>query len=84
MRPRANIHLDPDAFNFATAYAYARGIPLGAAVSELLRRAEQQPGQQGSVSSRLKTSPDGYLVKAGTGRTITPEMVKAASEGDPA
>jgi hypothetical protein len=84
MRPRANIHLDADAYDFAFAYAHARGIPLGTAVSELLRRAEQQPEQPINASSRLKTSPRGYLVLAGTGRTVTPEMVKESSEDDPA
>jgi hypothetical protein len=83
MRRRANIHLDDDAYNFASAYANAKGIPLGAAVSELLRRAEQIPEPPIGELPRLKTSPRGYLVKAKTGRVITPETVKEASEEDP-
>ena len=83
MRPRANIHLDPEAYDFASAYAHGRGIALGTAVSELLLRAEQQMGLPITVSSRLEMSPDGYLVLAATGRTITPEMVKESSEDDP-
>jgi len=78
---RSNINLDTDAYNFASAYASAKGIPLGAAISELLRRAEQMPEAAGE-SSRLKTSSRGYLVKAKTGRVVTPEMVKQASEDD--
>lgn len=78
---RANINLDTDAYSFAFAYARAKGIPLGAAISELLRRAEQMPEPSISVSSRLKTSPRGYLVKAKTGKVI-PEMVKEALEDD--
>ncbi len=83
MRTRANINLDNDAYNFASAYASAKGIPLGAAVSELLRqRAEQKPELPTSESHRLKTSSRGLLVKAGTGKVITPEMVKEAAEDD--
>jgi hypothetical protein len=82
MRTRANINLDADAYNFAAAYASAKGIPLGAAVSELLRRAEQLPEPPISTSPRLKTSPRGYLVKAKTGRLVTPEIVKEASEDE--
>jgi hypothetical protein len=83
MRTRANINLDNDAYSFAFAYARARGIALGAAVSELLRqRAEQKPESQAAASHRLKASPRGLLVKASTGRVITPEMVKEASEDD--
>jgi hypothetical protein len=83
MRTRANIHLDDDAYSFASAYANAKGIPLGAAVSELLRRAEQIPEPPIGASPRLKTSPRGYFVKAKTGRVITSEMVKEVSEEDP-
>jgi hypothetical protein len=79
---RANVNLDPDAYSLASAYASAKGIPLGAAISELLRRAEQMPEPSISASPRLKTSPRGYLVKAKTGKAIAPEMVKEASEDD--
>jgi hypothetical protein len=83
MRVRANIHLDADAYDFASAYAHGRGLPLGTAVSELLRRAEQQIGQPMGESSRMEMSPDGYLVLKANGQTITPEMVKLSSEDDP-
>jgi hypothetical protein len=82
MRTRANINLDNDAYDFASAYASAKGIPLGSAVSELLRRAEQMPEPPVNASPRLKKSRRGYLVKAGTGRVITPEMVRESSEDD--
>jgi hypothetical protein len=83
MRTRANINLDSDAYDFAFAYASAKGIPLGAAVSELLRqRAEQMPEKPASTSPRLKRTRRGYLVKAKTGKVITPEMVKESSEDD--
>jgi hypothetical protein len=83
MSTRANINLDSDAYDFAAAYASAKGLPLGAAVSELLRqRAEQAPELPSSESHRLKRTPRGYLVKAKTARVITPEMVKESSEDD--
>lgn len=73
------MNLDPDVYNFAAAYAGAKGITLSAAISELVRRGEQTPGP-GSDSARLKMSPHGYLVIAGTGDSLTPEMVKETSE----
>ncbi len=76
---RTSINLDADVYSFATAFADAKGITLSAAISELVRRGEQAP-EAGIESSRLKTSPHGYLVVAATGNTLTPEMVKDASE----
>ena len=83
MRTRANIHLDNDVYDFASAYAAAKGLPLGSAVSELLRqRAEQMPKEPVSASPRLKRTRRGYFVKAKTGKVITPEMVKESAEDD--
>jgi hypothetical protein len=79
---RANVNIDTDAYAFASAYASAKGIPLGAAISELLRRAERTPEFASAPSPRLKTSPRGYLVKARTGKVVTSEMVKEAAEDD--
>ncbi len=76
---RANVNIDTDAYAFASSYANARGIPLGVAISELLRKAEQAPEPP---SSKLVRGRHGFLVKAKTGRTITPEMVKELSEDD--
>jgi hypothetical protein len=77
---RANVNLDTDAYNFASTYAGAKGIPLGAAISELLRRAEAMPGTEASKSPRLVKNAHGYLEIRATGDAITPEMVKSASE----
>ena len=71
------MNLDTDAYSFASAYARAKGLPLGAAISELLRRAEQTPEPP---SSRLKTDEHGYLVVARTGKVISSEEVNEASE----
>ena len=76
---RANINLDSDAYTFASSYANAKGIALGAAVSELLRRAEHAPEPP---SPLLITTERGLLVKAKAGRVVTPEMVKELSEDD--
>jgi hypothetical protein len=84
MRTRTNLHLDNDVLAFASAYANAKGISLGVAVSELLRRAEQMPEQNPeSLSPRLVMNQHGYLEIAATGNKITPEMVKEASEDAP-
>ena len=78
---RMTVNLDPDVYGFTSAYAGAKGITLSAALSELVRRAERVP-EPGSDSPRLKRSPHGYLVIAGTGDVLTPEMVKEAAEDE--
>lgn len=76
---RANVNLDADAYAFATTYANARGIPLGAAISQLLRRAEQTPEPPSPLLVRNKR---GMLVRAKGDRVVTQEMVKKYSEDD--
>jgi hypothetical protein len=62
---RTTVNLDPDVYSFTSAYASARGITLSAALSELVRRAEQAPSP-GSDSSRLQRNEHGYLEIATT------------------
>lgn len=78
---RANVNLDADVYTFATTYASAKGIPLGAAISELLRRAEQTPAP---ASALLTESRLGLLIRARQDgeKVITPETVKELSEDD--
>ena len=76
---RANVNLDTDAYTFASTYAQAKGIPLGAAISELLRRAKSIPAPAASVLIRDQR---GLLVRAKGDGVITPEMVKELSEDD--
>ena len=78
---RANVNLDHDVYAFATSYAGARGIPLGAAISELLRRAEQAPDPPTAL---LTESRLGLLVRAKQDgeRVVTSETVKELSEDD--
>ena len=78
---RLTVNLDPDVYNFTSAYAGAKGITLSAALSELIRRAEQAP-EAGKDSIRLKRNEHGYLEIAETGEPLTPEMVKKAAEDD--
>jgi hypothetical protein len=82
MKMRANINLDADAYELARTYASARGMTLGAAISELLRQAQQIAWSPISTSARLKASRRGYLIKAKTDRTITLGMVKLAAEDE--
>ena len=82
MRTRANINLDNDAYSAATAFAAARGIALGAAVSELIRRAEQAQELPLSASLKLKRDQHGMLVVKAAGPVITSERVREESEDD--
>ncbi len=76
---RTTLNLDDDVHRFASRYAHAKGISLSKAIGELVRRAEVVP-EPGADSPRLKISPHGYLVIAGTSDTLTSEKVKEASE----
>jgi hypothetical protein len=78
---RTTVNLDADVYSFTSAYAGAKGITLSAALGELVRRAEQAPELE-SESSRLMRNEHGYLEIAETGKALTPEMVKAASEDE--
>lgn len=75
----AKVNLDHDVYTLASTYATARGISLGAAINDLLRRAEQAPAPPPPTLIRSKC---GLLVKAKSGRTVTPAMVKQFSEDD--
>jgi hypothetical protein len=78
---RTTITLDDEIYELATMYAAGRGITLGAAVGELVRKGK---GGEGTTcgSSELKTAPNGLRVFASRGRVITSEMVKAAQEDE--
>ena len=78
---RLTVNLDPDVYDFTSAYAGAKGITLSAALGELVRRAEQTP-EQASDSPRLKMNEHGYLEIVATGDPLTLEMVKDASEDE--
>lgn len=78
---RTSITLDDEIYQIVSAYSSAKGITLGAAIGELVHRAENAPEPE-PESSRLKVSRHGYLVIASTGDKLTPEMVKDAAEDE--
>lgn len=71
---RTNVTLDDDVHQLASIYAAARGITLGAAISELVRKAEAtlQPLPD------IRTSPNGLPCFPPTGNGLTLEMIKEA------
>jgi len=82
MRTRTNLHIDNDALEFASVYANSKGISLGIAVSELLRRAERTPEPNPRASTKLKQDGRGFLVVKASKPVITSEMVREDSEDD--
>lgn len=78
---RTSITLDEDVYQLATLYAKGRGVTLGAAIGEMVRKGASTP-RSDSPSPRLMRAPNGLLIARPSGRVITPEMVKAALEED--
>ena len=78
---RTSITLDDDVYQLAFLYAKGKGITLGAAMGELVRKAATAPHTE-TPSPRLITAPNGLLIFASRGRVITPEMVKATQEDE--
>jgi hypothetical protein len=79
---RTTVTLDQDVYEIATLYSKGRGVTLGAAIGELVRKGLEARSAEPSPSPRLKRLPNGMLVFAGTGKVITSEMVKEALEED--
>jgi len=78
---RTSVTLDEDVYSFVSAYAHAKGMTLGAAIGELVRRIEQASDPE-PPSGRIKLNEHGYYVIAATGKALTPEMVKELSEDE--
>ena len=78
---RTSVTLDEDVYEIATLYAKGRGVTLGAAISEMVRKVVNAPRTE-TPTRRLIKAPNGLLIAAPTGRVITTEMVKAALEED--
>lgn len=76
---RTTVNLDDDAYELAMLCARGKGITLGAAISEFVRKATR-PQNSEELSPNLKRLPNGMLVARARGRVITSEMVKAALE----
>jgi hypothetical protein len=84
---RTSVTLDEDVYELATLYSKGRGITLGAAISELVRRGAEGPRTESTspgLMRGLMRAPNGLLIFApqGKGRVITNEMVKEALEED--
>ena len=73
------VEFDSDVHRVITAYASAKDLGLSAAINELIRKVEHD-SEATYGSSRLVRNEHGYLVIAGTGNVLTPEMVKETSE----
>lgn len=71
---RTTLSLDDDAHQIAAVYAAARGITLGAAIGELIRRAETIPAE----APDIRRSPNGLPCFPPTGRILKSEMIKEA------
>ena len=75
---RTNVNIADDARQFADLYAYANGITLGEAITDLIRegqRAKAQPGRR-----EFALGPSGFPIFPPNGRTLTTEMVLKAQE----
>ena len=78
---RTSITLDDDVYQLASLYAAGRGITLGAAIGELVRKSHSaQPSA--SPHPRLKTAANGLRIFPARGKPITSEMVKKAQEDE--
>jgi len=78
---RTSVTLDDDVHEFASVYAEARGITLGAALGELVRKAKNAARP---ASASIRILPNGMPVFRSRGGKLTPEVVRAAQEDDDA
>jgi len=74
---RTTITLDDDVHEFASYYANAKGITFGAAINELIRKAESAPPPP---APEIEYSEIGLPLLPRSGRVITCEMVKKLDE----
>lgn len=76
---RTSVTLDDQIYELASLYASARGITLGAAIGELIRRGEGASGSA-TASPSLRSSANGFPLFPRRGTPITSQMVKDAQE----
>ena len=76
---RTTVTLDEDTHQLASIYATARGITLGAAIGELIRK-----GQKAGMASppQARQAANGFPLFPRRGRIITSAMVNEALEED--
>jgi hypothetical protein len=75
---RTSITLDDDVYQLASVYASARHITLGAALGELVRKANDPKEPEDGFT----IGKNGIPVFSRRGSVITSEMVKAAQEDE--
>jgi hypothetical protein len=76
---RTTVTLDDDAYELAMLCAKGKGITLGAAISEFVRKGQEARLADQSPTPGLVRGPKGMLMFARTdGRILTTEMVKKA------
>jgi hypothetical protein len=71
---RTSITLDEEAHQLASIYAAAKGITLGAAIGELIRKAEAAP----PPAPDIRRSASGLAMFPPSGIVLTSQMVKEA------
>ncbi len=74
---RTTVTIDDETHEFVAYYARAKGISLGAAIDELIRKAQAAPSPP---KPDIQRGPNGLPIFPPTGRTITSEMVKKLEE----
>jgi hypothetical protein len=69
---RTSVTLEEDIYTQASFYASARGITLGKAIGELIRRADERP----PAPPDIRRSASGLAMFPPTGQRHTAQMVK--------
>jgi hypothetical protein len=78
---RTNVNLADDARQIAEVYAYANGITLGEAITELIRKSSLA-ASGASDTLKFGRSASGFPTFPPKGRILTTEMVLKAQEED--
>jgi hypothetical protein len=76
---RTSVTLDDDVHELASTYAHARGITLGAALSQLVRRGQREPT---SDFSSIETAANGLPVFRSRGKILTAEIARETLDDD--
>jgi hypothetical protein len=79
IKVRTNVNLADDARQFAALYAYARGITLGEAITDLIRKSSQS-ALGASETPKFGRSASGFPTLPPKDRILTTEMVLKAQE----
>lgn len=77
---RTTVNLDDAVYEFASHYAAAKGLTLGAAIGELIHRAQVDSSE--TAPRRVRRARDGFPLLPKRGSIITAQMVKDVQEDD--